>query len=205
MSLKDKRIETRDKILEVAFICFLKNGFEGVSLNHIIKETGLAKGGFYHHFESKDILLQEIMKKYFVNFFAESVYDISMYEGETSKLLHLVVEKVSSIESRIHDVCPTDTDANSYLILLQNAILLNDELNALYTDTQLKAERVLTEAIRKGQESGSLSQRIAPEEGAELINNTIWGALFQSNIISGKSLQDSLNKSIDSLMRLLAL
>ncbi len=62
-------MDTRDKIMETAFISFLDKGFEGVSLNGIIKNTGMTKGAFYHYFSSKEVLLKEVMRKYFYSFF----------------------------------------------------------------------------------------------------------------------------------------
>ena len=35
---------------------FAERGYLGTSLNELIKETGLAKGGFYFHFASKEAL-----------------------------------------------------------------------------------------------------------------------------------------------------
>ena len=44
---------TRRRILEVAARHFLERGYAGVSLNEIIRDAGLTKGGFYFHFPSK--------------------------------------------------------------------------------------------------------------------------------------------------------
>lgn len=49
----DKGEETRRRILEVAAQHLLERGYNGTSLNELIKETGLTKGGFYFHFASK--------------------------------------------------------------------------------------------------------------------------------------------------------
>jgi len=44
---------TRRRILETAARHFLDRGFSGTSLNDVIRDTGLTKGGFYFHFASK--------------------------------------------------------------------------------------------------------------------------------------------------------
>jgi AcrR family transcriptional regulator len=52
----EKGEETRRRILNVAIAAFAAGGYDGTSLNEVIRETGLTKGGFYFHFASKDVL-----------------------------------------------------------------------------------------------------------------------------------------------------
>jgi AcrR family transcriptional regulator len=47
---------TRLRILEAAASAFAEHGFEGVSLNELIRQSGLTKGAFYFHFASRDEL-----------------------------------------------------------------------------------------------------------------------------------------------------
>src|SRR5438067_12903978 len=55
-SQSDRGLETRRRILDTAAHVFAERGYLGTSLNELIKETGLAKGGFYFHFPSKEAL-----------------------------------------------------------------------------------------------------------------------------------------------------
>jgi AcrR family transcriptional regulator len=45
--------KTRARILELAAGAFAREGYEGTSLNELIRESGLTKGAFYFHFSSK--------------------------------------------------------------------------------------------------------------------------------------------------------
>jgi AcrR family transcriptional regulator len=47
---------TRERIVESARVLFNRRGFEQVSIDDVMKEAGLTRGGFYKHFESKDEL-----------------------------------------------------------------------------------------------------------------------------------------------------
>ena len=53
----DKR---RADILQVAEEMFYLKGYEKTTVNDIIEALSLSKGGFYHHFDSKEALLQAI-------------------------------------------------------------------------------------------------------------------------------------------------
>ena len=52
----DKSQETRNKILFAAFNEIYKRGFQAASISNILKDTGITKGGLYHHFSNKQEL-----------------------------------------------------------------------------------------------------------------------------------------------------
>lgn len=45
--------KSRKEILDVAFLEVFMHGFQGVSVDDIVKKTTLTKGAFYHHFPTK--------------------------------------------------------------------------------------------------------------------------------------------------------
>ena len=51
---------TRRHILDVAAHAFAEHGYNGVSLNDIVRDSGLTKGAFYFHFPSKEALALEV-------------------------------------------------------------------------------------------------------------------------------------------------
>ena len=55
--------QRRVEILRVSEELFYKNGYEKTTVNEIIEVLNLSKGGFYHHFSSKEELLQAICDK----------------------------------------------------------------------------------------------------------------------------------------------
>jgi len=59
--------ERREHILSAAQEEFLRNGYEGASLNTIISEAGISKGSLYYYFEDKTDLyltiLSQVMNK----------------------------------------------------------------------------------------------------------------------------------------------
>ena len=61
------REETRDRIVESARRLFNQRGFEGVSVNEIMAEAGLTRGGFYTYFASKSDLYVEALGCFFTD------------------------------------------------------------------------------------------------------------------------------------------
>jgi TetR/AcrR family transcriptional repressor of nem operon len=51
-----------ERILNEAARAYREKGFDGVSVQEIMKATGLTHGPFYNHFRSKDALIAETLK-----------------------------------------------------------------------------------------------------------------------------------------------
>lgn len=63
MTKKQPKEVRVDSILEAAVEEFLEKGYDGASVDAIAKRAGVSKGGFYHHFQNKEILLMEANTK----------------------------------------------------------------------------------------------------------------------------------------------
>ncbi len=60
----------KEKILEVSYELFASKGYDDTTVSDIIKMAGSSRGGFYHHFDSKEEILEAIIDGY-LNEFAE--------------------------------------------------------------------------------------------------------------------------------------
>ena len=49
----------KNRIIESARVLFNRHGFEKVTIDQIMANAGLTRGGFYHHFSSKEALYKE--------------------------------------------------------------------------------------------------------------------------------------------------
>jgi AcrR family transcriptional regulator len=54
----------RSEILEAAMRLFIERGYDATSINHIIGRAGISKGAFYHHFQSKEDLIEALAARY---------------------------------------------------------------------------------------------------------------------------------------------
>ena len=77
--------ETVNKILDVSMQLFLEKGYEHTSIQDIVNHLGgLSKGAIYHHFKSKEDILDGVMNK--------------LYQNNDNELDHLrLLEKDSSM------------------------------------------------------------------------------------------------------------
>jgi TetR/AcrR family transcriptional regulator, transcriptional repressor for nem operon len=57
----EHKARTRERIVESAQRLFNRHGFNGVSIDEIMADAGLTRGGFYNHFATKDELYAEVV------------------------------------------------------------------------------------------------------------------------------------------------
>ena len=54
---------TRAKILQTSLELFSQRGYEKTSIQNIIDNVGISKGGFYHYYKSKEDVLEDICRQ----------------------------------------------------------------------------------------------------------------------------------------------
>lgn len=64
---------TRQRILDAAQAAILEKGFTATSIDELIAECGLTKGGFFYHFKDKNELAKALLRRYLAA--DEEVYD----------------------------------------------------------------------------------------------------------------------------------
>jgi len=53
--------QTKSEITQVAYRLFLEQGYHGTSMRQIAQNSGIALGGIYNHFESKEQIFTEVI------------------------------------------------------------------------------------------------------------------------------------------------
>ena len=166
--------ETRKKILEVSKDLFLKKGFDNTSIQDIINGLGgLTKGVIYHHFESKQEILQSIIR--------ENNQEILNYNwrGDTGleKIQNSLMDAFSNFEQQ--------RLVYSASIKLRSPRLLGEQYLSLFSDFLPK----IRERVYEGVKDESIKTEY-PEELADLIVLTlnIWIG-FQISVYSVEELK----------------
>ncbi len=65
--MSTKGEETRERLLATAETLILQEGYAGMSLDRLLKETQLTKGAFFHHFKGKAELARGVLERYAAN------------------------------------------------------------------------------------------------------------------------------------------
>ncbi len=64
MTRQQRSEVTHSKILKAAEACFARYGYNGTGVAEICRRAGVGKGGFYHHFPSKQALFLELLNRW---------------------------------------------------------------------------------------------------------------------------------------------
>ena len=59
--------ETQRKILDVSFRLFTQKGYDHTTIQDIVDALGMSKGAVYHHFKSKEDILDHLYDRYYVD------------------------------------------------------------------------------------------------------------------------------------------
>ncbi len=62
LTREEKRAETRRGLLDSAAAVFVRDGFQGASVESICAEAGFTRGAFYSNFETKEQLFVELLQ-----------------------------------------------------------------------------------------------------------------------------------------------
>jgi AcrR family transcriptional regulator len=64
MTVQGRGEETRNRILDTALDSFARLGYDATSVAQICRRADVTKGGFYHHFPSKQALFLELLERW---------------------------------------------------------------------------------------------------------------------------------------------
>lgn len=123
---KTHKNKTREKILDYSFRLFAIKGFEGVTIDDLMNNCGLTRGGFYAHFTSKAELYREALK------FAASSTKLTKLKPDNLSdkqwLCLLLNEYLSLDHVKGKHPCPL-------AFLATDINIKNDEVNIAYANT----------------------------------------------------------------------
>ena len=88
----------RSSILETAERLFFEKGYEQTSIQDILDALSMSKGGFYHHFASKEAILSEICENRVVASLGHLKWDLFGATGGPIEKMNLLLRKVNLFE-----------------------------------------------------------------------------------------------------------
>jgi TetR/AcrR family transcriptional repressor of nem operon len=183
---------TRERIVRETAPLLNRTGFLSTPLAEILQAIGLEKGGFYHHFASKEDLAVEAFHH------ATDAVGARFAEAmarETSAIAQLkaMVEAYRSVKAEKFlegGGCP-----------ILNAAVESDDTNARLRDAARQAvdrwRGVINRVLGAGIANGEIRTDIAPDAAATWIISCIEGGVMLSNLYKDPAF---LNRSLDQLV-----
>ncbi|MGV8143737.1 MAG: TetR/AcrR family transcriptional regulator [Methanothermobacter sp.] len=201
-------MDTKSRIMETAFKLFLKKGFADVSLNEIIKESEITTGGFYYHFDSKDTLLVEVIKKYIFNYFNFTIEQIKDFEGTHKEKLKTVILLIVGDDSTINTTTQLvesaeEIDYRTLHLLLFEGVQKYEIISKHYTEFYYNLFAFIKEVIDDGKNQDVLRPDIDSTKYSLLIQTTMVGTVLMWIGMPAMPLGERMESNLDILWDLM--
>lgn len=187
---QERSEKTQQAILEAAIIIARERGWKKTGIQEICKQAGVSVGAFYHHFQSK----QEVMNKSFL-LFDETLDDLfGKKKGASDDCAkpRLSVKIILLRQTRF-----IVTEAGPLIREYYLNILTDTQHSAV--DPKRKYYRAVLSCIR--QSESKLSQQLTPEAATDLLIKFVRGSIIDWCLHDfGYDLVELLDQELDLLL-----
>jgi len=168
-------MDSKDKILHVAFSLFIHKGYRDVSLREIVDEVGLTKGAFYHYFKGKEQLFTEVVDHFFLGI-SDTIYE----QLPKTHLKTFMTKYVEKLVEQIHHISKDalkkgNTISLSYYYLAFDALRILPDFDTKIHEVFHREERAWMEVIDHAKASGEIVSLIDTRHLAILFISAIDG------------------------------
>nr|WP_257985590.1 TetR/AcrR family transcriptional regulator [Bacillus sp. V5-8f] len=144
---------------------FEEYGFHGVTVNQIVHESGTSKGGFYHHFASKDELLY-VIHDYFISYALKKAKEaIQSNQTPTEKMQEIITSFL-----KVFDLYKPHISVFS-----QESIYLKRQYVKVIKEKRQTYKQIIFAVIREGINTGEFRSELPVEiTGMSILGMVNW-------------------------------
>ena len=162
--------DSREHILEVSLMLFLQKSFKAVTMKEIVEKTGLSKGAFYHYFESKEQVFEEVVRHFYQELFVQDFDHFSQdsLEAFYKDYLKDIENKLQQVRKIGLSISKTaDWNINHYVLIFDAVMLFPffKKLNEENVQGQIKAWKKI---VRTARSSGEIETLLSDTEIAKM-------------------------------------
>lgn len=182
-----KKSNTKSKIVASAWKLFYEQGYDGTTVDEIIKDSGTSRGSFYHYFDGKDALVGSLADL-FDEKYEELIPSIDLEGDSTELLLYLSSKLFEMIENKV--------DLELMKRLYATQLLTKGEKQLL--DHDRVYYRLLRKIILSGQKNGYITTAESVNEIVKYYAFCERSILYDWCLVSGEySLKEFGNKRME--------
>ena len=149
--------ERKNEILDAADELFSRKGFDGASTNDILEKVGIARGTLYHHFKSKEEIMNALIGRY-------SDRLLGAARAIAADRSIPVVERLIRAVMAMHLSGGSSHEIMAHIHKPQNALMHQKLQKIIFREVP----PILTDIIRDGMEQG-IFQTPFPYECMEMV------------------------------------
>ncbi|GGC88709.1 TetR family transcriptional regulator [Thalassobacillus devorans] len=155
----------RESILRTSLELFEQKGFHGVTVNQIVAASNTSKGGFYHHFQSKDELLFVIHDTFITYVLKEANAANEIHKSPIKKIQSIIKAFV-----KVFDLYKPHIS-----VFYQESNYLKPEYEEQIKRKRDAFKQMVFQVIEEGQETGDFRKELPMEiTGMAILGMVNW-------------------------------
>lgn len=186
---------TKQKILETACNLFYLRGYNGTSIDDILKAAKVKKGNFYFHFKSKEDLGYAVIDAYAARTIPLLQETLKQDGNPLRRLFEFFRKQDGRMKvSQYRGGCPC---GNLALELADHHDGFRRQLDAIFDAWA----REITLILKQAQKEGTLDETVHPKEMAHLIVAVLEGSTLLAKTKKSGEVYRACVKSLESLIK----
>src|SRR5688500_11176453 len=158
----------RDELLRIAAELFATKGFKNTTVRDIADAAGILSGSLYHHFDSKESMVDELLDTFQQELFAEYDEILASDRSPRAKLDAVVRASFAAIDGHHSEVAIFQNDA-SYLVGFERFGYL--------TERNVRFHSLWTGLLQEAVDAGELRADLDIELVYRFLRDTVWVAV----------------------------
>lgn len=175
MNLREQQArQTYERIILAAEQLVENTSFEKLSVEQICEYAEISKGGFYHHFPSKDQLISLLIGRQ-LGTAVTSQLEKHLQKGTALDLLKIYVDTMAEYLEN----SPANTLVRCWSALADHSDMLQESLTK-------STFQLLDDIIKRGIKEGSIRQDLDEEFCQSYVNGVVTGIMIYGSIFKGE-------------------
>ena len=178
---------TKDRLLDIAERHILRNGFAATSIENLIKEAGITKGGFFYHFDGKNALAYALMQRYrerdallFSDLFKRAEELTNDPLQQMLVFVKLLAEMMADLEG-LHPGCLVAS-------FTYESHQVNEEVRQITADSVRDWRRLFRQQLDKINAQYGASHDTSSDDLADMLSTIIEGGIVVSRALNDPSI-----------------
>lgn len=155
----------RDELLELAATMFAERGLKATTVREIADSAGILSGSLYHHFKSKEQMVEEVLRDFLDWLFARYQQIVDQQAAPLERLKGLFMASFEAIEYRHAQV----------VIYQDEAKRLSSQPRFVFVEARNKEQRKMwVDILQQGIADGSFRPDLDVDLVYRFIRDTTW-------------------------------
>jgi len=162
-------MNTKQLILENTLKLMIEKQDSLISIREISASSGIAIGGIYHYFSNKEEIYDELIEKYYMNYYRFNIDKLRQINGNAKEKIHDVMAEIFRQKETgiMIESIDGDIDYRSVLLVLTGDGFAYEHYGELSYSILNEVKDFLTEIIVEGQKNRQIRQDRPTEDIVE--------------------------------------